>query len=331
MIAGNHDSPVRLQYLNGLIGRVGARCRGRGRARAARVTLTGRDGVPVTFWPLAYTDPETARYVLGRDDIHTHEAVLAAQLESIRARIAAGGAAAGSGAAAPGGAVARGRVARAGAPGDRAARHVIVGHAFVTGAATSESERPLSVGGSGEVSHEVFDGFDYVALGHLHRPQRVSERVRYAGSLLEVLVRRVRPPQVGDPGRARRRQGRVGRGGRACRCGTTSVVSRAPSWNSRSAPTRRRTTMSTSRSHFSTVRRCLTRWSVCTGHPHPLNATRGGDCAAASTAAGGPETMSELFARFYGEVTRAKINEAQQAEVVAALESSRAREERVAS
>ncbi len=53
------------------------------------------------------------------------------------------------------------------------------------GAQPSESERPLSVGGSGEVSRDVFEGFDYVALGHLHRPQRVSERVRYAGSLLK--------------------------------------------------------------------------------------------------------------------------------------------------
>ncbi len=62
---------------------------------------------------------------------------------------------------------------------------MVVAHAFVTGAQPSESERPLSVGGSGEVSRDVFEGFDYVALGHLHRPQRVGERVRYAGSLLK--------------------------------------------------------------------------------------------------------------------------------------------------
>jgi exonuclease SbcD len=62
---------------------------------------------------------------------------------------------------------------------------VVVAHAFVTGAQPSESERPLSVGGSGEVSRDVFDGFDYVALGHLHRPQKVGDRVRYAGSLLK--------------------------------------------------------------------------------------------------------------------------------------------------
>src|SRR5690606_4099732 len=50
----------------------------------------------------------------------------------------------------------------------------------------SESERPLSIGGSGAVDAGLFAGFDYVALGHLHRPQRAgADHVRYAGSLLK--------------------------------------------------------------------------------------------------------------------------------------------------
>ena len=65
-------------------------------------------------------------------------------------------------------------------------RSVVVAHAFVLGGSESESERPLSVGGSGAVGAEVFDGFDYVALGHLHRPQQAgSERIQYSGSLLK--------------------------------------------------------------------------------------------------------------------------------------------------
>ena len=155
MIAGNHDSPRRLQYLNGLVTRVGLHVVGEVGAAPAGVRVAGADGVEVVFWPLAYTDPETARGALGRADIHTHEAVLQAQLDLVREQM-----------------------------GDDA-RHVVVAHAFVTGATTSESERPLSVGGSGEVSRDLFDGFDYTALGHLHRPQRVGERVRYAGSLLK--------------------------------------------------------------------------------------------------------------------------------------------------
>jgi exonuclease SbcD len=66
-------------------------------------------------------------------------------------------------------------------------RNVLVGHEFVAGGVeTTDSERPLTVGGTAQVARERFDGFDYVALGHLHRPQAVGgDAVRYAGSLLK--------------------------------------------------------------------------------------------------------------------------------------------------
>ena len=58
-------------------------------------------------------------------------------------------------------------------------------HAFVAGGAESESERPLLVGGSGQVPTTVFKDFTYTALGHLHRPQRIGvDHIRYSGSLL---------------------------------------------------------------------------------------------------------------------------------------------------
>jgi exonuclease SbcD len=63
----------------------------------------------------------------------------------------------------------------------------VVAHAFVEGAATSDGERPLTraVGGIETVPSSVFEGADYVALGHLHRPQAVgAEHVRYSGSPL---------------------------------------------------------------------------------------------------------------------------------------------------
>lgn len=155
MIAGNHDSPIRIDYMSGLVGRMGLHVVGPVGAEPTGVSLTAKDGTVTTFWLLAYTDPETARCELSNPDIHTHEAALAAQIALIRGRI------------------------------DSAHNNVIVGHAFVTGAEESESERPLSVGGTGEVSSSVFDGFDYVALGHLHRPQKVTPNVRYSGSLLK--------------------------------------------------------------------------------------------------------------------------------------------------
>ena len=64
-------------------------------------------------------------------------------------------------------------------------RSLCLAHAFVAGGAESESERPLLVGGSGQVPTTVFKDFHYTALGHLHRPQRIgSDHIRYSGSLL---------------------------------------------------------------------------------------------------------------------------------------------------
>jgi exonuclease SbcD len=61
---------------------------------------------------------------------------------------------------------------------------VVAAHAFVVGGAASDSERDISVGGVGQVPASVFDGLDYVALGHLHGRQRLAETVRYSGSPL---------------------------------------------------------------------------------------------------------------------------------------------------
>ncbi len=68
---------------------------------------------------------------------------------------------------------------------DRAARHVLVAHQFVTGASRCESEE-APVGDLDNVDAAVFEGFDYVALGHLHSPQRVGrESLRYCGTPLK--------------------------------------------------------------------------------------------------------------------------------------------------
>ncbi len=64
-------------------------------------------------------------------------------------------------------------------------RNIIVTHQFVTGAQRSDSE-DISVGGSDNVDSSVFDGFDYVALGHIHAPQKIErETVRYCGTPLK--------------------------------------------------------------------------------------------------------------------------------------------------
>ncbi len=67
---------------------------------------------------------------------------------------------------------------------DTSKRNVLVAHQFVTGAVSCESE--ISIGGLDQVDASVFEPFDYVALGHLHGPQRVGrDTIRYSGTLLK--------------------------------------------------------------------------------------------------------------------------------------------------
>ncbi len=65
-------------------------------------------------------------------------------------------------------------------------RSVAIAHVFLTGGVESEESERKFVGGASNIDAKVFKGFDYVALGHLHRPQKISaENIRYAGSPLK--------------------------------------------------------------------------------------------------------------------------------------------------
>lgn len=155
LIAGNHDGPDRLAFGSSLLGRAGLTVRGPVEASVAPVRLRDAHG-EVAIYPLPYAEPALVRSALGEDALADHHAALGAQLQAIRAAHAAG------------------------------TRSVVVAHAFVLGGSESESERPLSVGGSGAVGAELFAGFNYVALGHLHRPQQAGgEHIHYSGSLLK--------------------------------------------------------------------------------------------------------------------------------------------------
>lgn len=153
MIAGNHDSAQRLEFGARLMAAQGLHVAGCTSAQATCARLHDAHG-EVRIYALPYAEPAVVRDALGAE-LPTHEAALCAQLDAIRASHPPG------------------------------MRSVVVGHAFVVGGAVSESERPLSVGGSGAIGAEAFEGFDLVALGHLHRPQTLGGRVHYAGSLLK--------------------------------------------------------------------------------------------------------------------------------------------------
>jgi exonuclease SbcD len=146
--SGNHDSAIRLGFASDLLERAGLHIRTRLEGVGSPV-LIGDTAV----YPLPYLEPVTAADPLGAAD-RTHAGVLRAAMGRVRADLAT----------------------RAGS------RSVVMAHAFVTGGATSESERDISVGGVSAVHPDVFDGVDYAALGHLHGPQAINETVRYSGS-----------------------------------------------------------------------------------------------------------------------------------------------------
>ncbi|MFC8994660.1 exonuclease SbcCD subunit D [Streptomyces rochei] len=155
MISGNHDSARRLGVGAGLIDRAGIHLRTDPTGCGTPVVLHDAHG-DVAFYGLPYLEPALVKTEFGVDK-PGHEAVLAAAMDRVRADLA-------------------GR-----APGTRS---VVLAHAFVTGGEPSDSERDITVGGVAAVPRGVFDGVDYVALGHLHGCQTLTERVRYSGSPL---------------------------------------------------------------------------------------------------------------------------------------------------
>ncbi|MGY1813404.1 exonuclease SbcCD subunit D [Blastococcus sp. SYSU D00820] len=152
---GNHDSARRLSFGAGLMASSGVHVRAVTAALDEPVLLADAHG-EVAVYGLPYLEPEVARHELGLEEARSHEAVLGEAMRRVRADLAR-------------------------RPG---ARSVVLAHAFVGGGVASESERDICVGGVDLVPASVFDGVDYVALGHLHRPQTLSPRLRYSGSPL---------------------------------------------------------------------------------------------------------------------------------------------------
>ncbi|KRV50497.1 DNA exonuclease SbcCD subunit SbcD [Wenjunlia vitaminophila] len=154
LISGNHDSARRLGVAAGLIGRAGVHLRTDPLAAGVPVLLADDHG-PVACYGLPYLEPTLVRERLGAPKAR-HTAVLRAAMDRVRADVAT----------------------RSGT------RSVVLGHAFVVGGQGCDSERDISVGGIQNVPARVFDGVDYVALGHLHGAQTLTPRLRYSGSPL---------------------------------------------------------------------------------------------------------------------------------------------------
>jgi len=153
--SGNHDSAQRLGFGSELIDAAGIFIRTRADQVGTPVLLDDEHG-PVAVHGLPYLDPDAMRSVWDLPG-RSHEAALSEAMKRVRADLAAR----------PAG-----------------TRSVVLAHAFVAGARPSDSERDISVGGVSMVPTSVFDGVGYVALGHLHGRQTLTDTVRYSGSPL---------------------------------------------------------------------------------------------------------------------------------------------------
>lgn len=157
--SGNHDSPARLGAGAAFASAGGLHLMTRVGEVGTPVVIDDEFG-PVAFYGIPYLEPETTRLELDVPGARSHADVLDAAMERITADL-------------------DGR--RSGADH---VRSVVLAHAFVVGGEATGSERSISVGGVETVSASAFDGVDYVALGHLHSPQTLTDRVRYSGSPL---------------------------------------------------------------------------------------------------------------------------------------------------
>ncbi len=176
-ISGNHDSAVRVGFGDRLLSNVGVTIRGNPARIGEAVEIHDSDGgPPVRIHPVPYLDPLATAHLarpsgdpdpsVNEGDVEsqprrrfTHHDAMAWAMDRVRADLAAAG------------------------PGNT--RSVVLAHTFVTGAEPSASERELSLGHVDQVAMSVFNGIDYVALGHLHRRQAFDGgRVVYSGTPL---------------------------------------------------------------------------------------------------------------------------------------------------
>lgn len=151
IISGNHDSAERLAFANRLIDASGIHLAPVYRGEVAPFSFKDEYGT-VDLYMLPFVKPANVRRFFPEEEIRSYEDALKAAICAMQV--------------------------------NEKNRSILITHQFVTGALVSDSE-DLSVGGTDQVSAEVFEAFDYVALGHLHRPQNVKENIRYCGTPLK--------------------------------------------------------------------------------------------------------------------------------------------------
>jgi DNA repair protein SbcD/Mre11 len=164
LTSGNHDSAIRLGFASRLLERGGVHLRTRIESLDTPLLLP-LDSAPaggvesvLAIYGIPWLEPRLVAEQLGVDTASHFEVTRAATgliREDIERRSASA-----------------------------TVHSVVLAHTFASGGISSDSERDLSIGGVGAVPLDLFDGFSYTALGHLHGRQALSPHVRYSGSPL---------------------------------------------------------------------------------------------------------------------------------------------------
>ena len=164
-LAGNHDSNERIDFVSELLRESGLYLSGTLKREIQKITINDEHG-PVNFYPIPYADPPVVRDLFEDESIKNHDDAMKKIVESISNNA------------------------------NKDERNVAIAHGYITYMKNneevvcelleSESEKPLSIGGTALINAAYFNDFSYTALGHLHGPQKVgTNKIRYAGSPLK--------------------------------------------------------------------------------------------------------------------------------------------------
>ena len=154
LVAGNHDSAARLASCRELLKQAGMYVTGK-LERDVQPVLLDEGKVAVYCLPWFARDEVAELFPERKEEIKSLDDAVRIVCDKIRAEM------------------------------DPGRKNIVVSHAFIVGSELSDSDRAARVGFASAVSASVFEGFDYVALGHIHKPQEVAPHIRYSGSPLK--------------------------------------------------------------------------------------------------------------------------------------------------
>jgi DNA repair protein SbcD/Mre11 len=162
-LAGNHDSNERVEFASSLLSDSGLYIVGNLKRKIDKIVLEDKYG-KINFYPIPYADVPVVRDLFEDENIKTHDMAMKKIVSEILNDF------------------------------NEEERNIAIAHGYVTQMKEdnfevleeSDSEKPLSIGGTEYINSKHFEKFNYTALGHLHGPQKVgSDKIRYSGSLMK--------------------------------------------------------------------------------------------------------------------------------------------------